>query len=98
ARTSHTISTTVLVTSLLLGTSPFLRASWSLLGVGFSVLSPPSFLSAIAESFRWPLGCGSSQLGSPLFQGRSTCPPNWNRIADSTFSANVWSWRDRKRT
>ena len=27
----------------------------------------------------------------------STWPPNWNRIADSTFSANEWSWRERNR-
>src|SRR5690349_2276128 len=24
-------------------------------------------------------------------------PPNWKRIADSTFSANEWSWRERNR-
>ena len=29
--------------------------------------------------------------------GRSTCPPNFCRIADSNFSANVCSCRDRKR-
>ena len=29
--------------------------------------------------------------------GRSTCPPNLLRIADSTFSAKVLSCRDRKR-
>src|SRR5262252_237795 len=46
----HAIRSTVLVSSLLFGTSPFLRASWSFFGVGFSVLSPLSFLSAMSAS------------------------------------------------
>src|SRR5262249_3413352 len=29
--------------------------------------------------------------------GLSTCPPNLCLIAESTFSANVVSWRERKR-
>src|SRR5437899_2524227 len=29
--------------------------------------------------------------------GCSTWPPNFCRMAESTFSAKVWSWRERKR-
>ncbi len=50
ARTSQTSSTSVLVASLLFQTWPSLRASRSFFGVGCSVLSPPSFLSAMATS------------------------------------------------
>src|SRR5206468_2072482 len=32
------------------------------------------------------------------FFGASTWPPKPNRMADSTFSAKVCSWRERKRT
>src|SRR5579871_3081262 len=45
ASISQSTSPAVLLTSRLFGTSPFLRASLSRFGVGFSVLSPPSFLS-----------------------------------------------------
>ena len=34
---------------------------------------------------------------SPPSSCPSTCPPNWLRIADRSFSPNVWSWRERKR-
>ena len=38
-----------------------------------------------------------SVMGSlPLLPG-STCPPKPLRMAESTFSAKVWSWRERKR-
>src|SRR5688572_33021425 len=41
---------TVLLTSRLLETSPFFRASRRRLAVGFSVLSPPSFLAAMRNA------------------------------------------------
>ena len=47
---SQTSSVTVAVTSFDLATSPFLRASASRLGVGRSVLSPPSFFCATPHS------------------------------------------------
>ena len=60
--TSQAIRPAVLVTSLDLGTSPFLRASRRRLGVGFSVLSPPSFLLATAR----PLSAAPPPYRTPL--------------------------------
>lgn len=57
---SHTSSVNVLVISLLFGTSPFLRASFSRFSVGFSVLSPPSLLSAMGV-----LGCSKTRKACP---------------------------------
>src|SRR5262245_42258438 len=51
---SQIASTIVVVTSRPFGTSPFLRASSSRFCVGFSVLSPPSFLLDMSASQEGP--------------------------------------------
>src|SRR5262249_40723509 len=37
------------------------------------------------------------ELSNHFLAPGSTCPPKPFRMADSIFSAKVWSWRDRKR-
>ena len=48
---------------------------------------------------RVPIACSLSRHGSYFLAALpgSTWPPNFSRIADSTFSANVWSCRERNR-
>src|SRR5437868_9062365 len=50
----------------------------------------------VAES-RQPMAESRVQAIFPAAFFGSTCPPNFCRIADSVFSANVCSWRERKR-
>ncbi len=47
--------------------------------------------------FRVRLG-GRQRHGCPHFRAGSTWPPNCSRMAERHFSANVCSWRERKRT
>ncbi len=56
--------------------------------------------AASGASTFWPrttVSLPMERLPAAYLDLNSVWPPNWKRMAESSFSPKVWSWRERKR-
>src|SRR5215813_632816 len=71
----------------------------SLQNLSSTVAQPPSAVAFPKANRRGRL-CHKKQIAYAILPAAffgSTCPPNFCLMADKVFSANVCSWRERKR-
>src|SRR5689334_8391736 len=66
-------------------------------GRGVKIKSGPCHFLPSARSARARQDDGGGQAVFLVWAEGSTCPPNFWRMAERIFSANVCSWRERKR-